>query len=145
MRVSLFLELHRDKKGQAMVEFALILPLLLFLLMTIFEFGNIFHSYLLVTSASREGARMGVVGQSETEITNRMHEICATLDTTKLEILTAPDLTDPDIAEKVEKGLYRGVSLTVQIKYEVPLITPLLNYILPDPFPIQATSIMRIE
>jgi len=137
MQVRLFTKLRRDKKGQAMVEFALILPLLLFLLMTIFEFGNIFHSYLLVTSASREGARMGVVGHTDTAITERVHEICSTINTAQLTVVVKPE-DDPLIRK-------RGVKLTVNVDYEVPLITPLLNYILPDPFPIKATSIMRIE
>jgi len=119
-----------------MVEFALILPLLLFLLMTIFEFGNIFHSYLLVTSASREGARMGVVGHTDAEITNRVQQICSTLNTSRLSVNVDP-------ADSLNRN--RGVALTVNVDYDVALITPLLNYVLPDPFPIKATSIMRIE
>jgi len=128
--------LRRESKGQALVEFALILPLLLFFLMIIFEFGNIFHSYLLITSAAREGARMGIVGHTDTEITQRVREICSTLDTSQLVVNIEP--ADPSYRK-------RGVPLTVRVDYDISLITPLLGSILPDPFPIHARSVMRIE
>lgn len=119
-----------------MVEFALVLPLLLLLLMAIFEFGNIFHSYLLITTASREGARAGVVGNNDSEIIQRVQDVCSTLDSSQLAININP--TDP---------LYRkrGVPLTVNVNYNVSLITPFLSAFLPDPFSIKARSVMRIE
>ena len=130
------IKLRGDNRGQALVEFALALPLLLLLLMAIFEFGNIFHSYLLITTASREGARMGVVGQSDNEIIQRVEEICSTLDTNKMTINIEPHDTH---------YRNRGVPLTVEVDYQNYLITPLLSTFLPDPLTLRARSIMRIE
>ncbi|WP_034630514.1 TadE/TadG family type IV pilus assembly protein [Desulfotruncus alcoholivorax] len=131
-----FIKLRGDNRGQALVEFALVLPILILLLMAIFEFGNIFHSYLLITTASREGARMGVVGHSDAEITQRIEEVCSTLDTSKMTINIEPH--DPNYRN-------RGVPLTVEVDYENSLLTPLLRTFLPDPLTIRARSIMRIE
>jgi len=50
-----------DDRGAAMVEFALILPVLLVLLFGIFEFGFVFGQHLDVRHSAREGARLGVV------------------------------------------------------------------------------------
>ena len=46
-------------KGQSLVEFSLILPLLLMVTIGIMEFGRILVSYSEVTNASREAARYG--------------------------------------------------------------------------------------
>ena len=53
----------RSHSGQAIVEFALVLPLILILLLGIIEFGVIFYNKAMVTNASREGARAGIVYQ----------------------------------------------------------------------------------
>lgn len=51
----------KSQRGQALVEFALILPLLLLLVFGIIQFGFIFHAYLTVNEAAREGARLAAV------------------------------------------------------------------------------------
>lgn len=51
----------KDQYGGAAVEFALILPLLIVLLFGIIEFGLITYNKQIITNASREGARAGVV------------------------------------------------------------------------------------
>lgn len=50
-----------DQKGVAAVEFAIILPVLVMLLFGIIEFGIILYDKAMITNASREGARAGIV------------------------------------------------------------------------------------
>ena len=52
--------LHCDR-GQSIVEFAFILPFLVFLLLAIIQFGLAFHNYLAITDAARVGARAAAV------------------------------------------------------------------------------------
>jgi Flp pilus assembly protein TadG len=47
--------------GQAFVEFALVLPVLVMLLIGILQFGLAFHNYLSITDATRVGARAAAV------------------------------------------------------------------------------------
>ena len=57
-----------DDAGQALVEFALILPILLILVIGILEFGRAWNAYQVITDAAREGARnMVVAGVPATE------------------------------------------------------------------------------
>lgn len=49
----------RARKGQGLVEFAIILPLMLSLIVGIIEFGRLATTYAAVSSASREAARYG--------------------------------------------------------------------------------------
>jgi Flp pilus assembly protein TadG len=57
-------KLRNERHGQALVEFALILPVLLLLLLGIVEFGLILYDQHVITNASREGARYGIVVRS---------------------------------------------------------------------------------
>ncbi|MDQ3347859.1 MAG: pilus assembly protein [Acidobacteriota bacterium] len=51
----------RSEDGAQLVEFALVLPLLLLVVLGIAEFGIIFQRYEVVTNAAREGARIAVL------------------------------------------------------------------------------------
>ena len=53
--------LVRDEDGQNIVEFALLLPVLMYILMGIIQFGFVFAAYLTINNAVREGARWGTV------------------------------------------------------------------------------------
>ncbi|HKK00735.1 MAG TPA: TadE/TadG family type IV pilus assembly protein, partial [Desulfuromonadales bacterium] len=52
---------RRHERGASAVEFALVLPLLLVILFGIIEFGFILYDKAMITNASREGARAGIV------------------------------------------------------------------------------------
>jgi Flp pilus assembly protein TadG len=52
-----------DERGQTLVEFAALLPVLCLLLFGIIQFGVTFHDYLTVTDASRVGARKAAVSR----------------------------------------------------------------------------------
>jgi len=55
----------RTLRGQSLVEFALILPILLILLMGILDFGRAIAAYNSVSNAARSAARVAVVDQNE--------------------------------------------------------------------------------
>lgn len=51
------LRVHREDRGQALVELALVSVLLLLLLLGVVDFGRAFNNYIIITNAAREGAR----------------------------------------------------------------------------------------
>jgi Flp pilus assembly protein TadG len=51
----------RGQDGQAFVEFAIVLPVLVMLVLGICQFGLAFHNYLSITDATRVGARAAAV------------------------------------------------------------------------------------
>lgn len=55
----------RREQGQAMVEFAVVLPLLLLLLFAIVQFGIVFNHYVALTDAVRAGSRVAAVSRFE--------------------------------------------------------------------------------
>jgi hypothetical protein len=50
---------ERDERGQGLVEFSMILPVFMFLLLVMLEFGMAFNHKLTLGYATREGARTG--------------------------------------------------------------------------------------
>jgi Flp pilus assembly protein TadG len=54
----------KNEQGQAMTEFALILPILLVLLFGVIQFGIIFNNYVALTDAARAASRKGAVSRN---------------------------------------------------------------------------------
>jgi Flp pilus assembly protein TadG len=55
----------RRSRGQAMVEFTLILPMLLVLILGIYQFGQAYADYIQVTNAARNGGRKALVSRTD--------------------------------------------------------------------------------
>jgi Flp pilus assembly pilin Flp len=55
----------RDERGQTMVEFALVVPILCLVLFGIIQFGALYNDYVTLTDASRVGARKAAVSRHE--------------------------------------------------------------------------------
>ena len=55
------MQLKYTQKGAAAVEFAVVLPFLMIVFYLIIEFGMMFYDKAIITNASREAARAGIV------------------------------------------------------------------------------------
>ena len=87
----------RRESGQAYVEFALVLPLLLLIVLGIIQFGNAFRTYITLTDAVRVGARQAAVSRSIDPESARVPLVeakikaaAASLDPSKLNITVTP-------------------------------------------------------
>lgn len=61
------------QRGQALLETAVILPLVLLVSVSIFEFGRAYQVFQVMTNAAREGARIAVLpGTADADVTNRV-------------------------------------------------------------------------
>jgi Flp pilus assembly protein TadG len=64
---------RRSERGAELIEFALILPLLIFIILGLVDFGFMFQRFEVVTNAAREGARIAVLpGYLEPDVTARV-------------------------------------------------------------------------
>ena len=63
----------RSQKGAALLETAIVLPLILLVCVGIFEFGRAYQTWQVLTNAAREGARAAIiVGTTDTDVTTRV-------------------------------------------------------------------------
>ena len=114
----------RDDRGAVMVEFAIVLPVLLLILLGIIEFGRAYNTQVSIQAAAREGARELALRHSSTAVES------ATRD-------GAPSVTIDGIAQTPCPATGDGKA-TVKIteKYEF--------FALPfGPLNLKATGVMR--
>lgn len=131
--------LRRTDTGQALVEFALVLPVMLLMLFALVDFGRGFYTWLVVTNAAREGARVGATQKPLTDIQQRILDSASGLDTADLTI-TVTNVQGP-----------RGQPIVVDLSYDFGFVTPIgdiLNLVsggtLNAPT-ITSTASMRLE
>ena len=62
---------RRERRGQSLVEFALVLPLFLLLFMVVMDLGTAVFTYNSLTNAAREGARLAIVNQDSASVIQR--------------------------------------------------------------------------
>lgn len=104
--------LCRRESGQELVEYAMILPLLLLLLLGIIEFSIIIFSYDTIANAAREGARVAIIpAASDAEV------MAAVLSRALALNLTSDEVT-----------ITRGHVVRVEVAHPVNLMTgPLIE------------------
>lgn len=124
---------RRRTRAQALVEFALVLPVFLFLVVIAIDFGRLFYSYIQISNAAREGANYGAGAPTDTvNITGR---VTAEKNAQGQRGEAAPIVTtacaDPSgstIACSLATG-GGGAGNTVSVTVRVPFtfLTPLVN------------------
>jgi Flp pilus assembly protein TadG len=117
----------RNRRGQALVEFALVLPMVLALVIAIFEIARAWNIQQVITDAAREGARVAVIGSGNN---GTPAAIATQVDNTIDNALTAAGI-DPNTATVTTSGLGlgRGVDAVVgiSIPYQFVFLSPMMR------------------
>jgi len=79
-RRSLFPGLRSRRRGASIVEFALVVPLLITLLLGILEFALLSRNNLMLANAAREGARTLALGRTTTAAKTRIKSVATSLN-----------------------------------------------------------------
>ena len=130
-------------RAQGLVEFAIILPILLLVLMLIFDVGRSIYAYSVIYNAAREGARYGIIHPTdpctdppppniETVVTVARH-LTSGLDSSSI-IVTCPDLVS---------GAFE-----VEVRYTFSAATPFLGRLLgntTNSIDLVGHSVMNVE
>jgi len=130
----------RGERGQALAEFALVLPLVLLFIAGIIEMGRAWNIKQAVTDAAREGARYAVVQDPTIKTTDdvkaKIEErlALASIDTSTIDF-------SPDFHVKNSE-----ITVTVSTPFRMALIGVLLEWAgVPAVVPISTEATMRNE
>jgi Flp pilus assembly protein TadG len=122
-----------------LVEFALVVPLFIVLVLATVDFGWALRSYITITNSAREGTRIAVTGANVTQIKSRAVNSSSGL------------LNDSNVTVTGAQGA-PGTEVKVKVDYDYDFITPLgsmLSFLtggtLPNPLPISSETTMRME
>ncbi len=147
----------RGQEGQALVETTFMILAVLLLLMGIIEFGFIFHAYVRVSNAAREGARAGSLWLLQREFTGPYYDpiLCDTVSqTVRSEVSAIQYMTitlegGVVICDDTDLTPQAGEPITVTTTYDYPLpvvsALPIIGDIIPSPFPVSRTAVMRFQ
>ncbi|MGZ5292109.1 MAG: TadE/TadG family type IV pilus assembly protein [Actinomycetota bacterium] len=122
---------HRER-GSAVVEFALLLPILLLLVLALVQVGVLARDRLLLAQASRAGAREAAITDSVSAVVESA-------------TLAAPGLDPARLRITVERAGARGAPVTVSAAYDVPIAGVLAGWLLPESVTLDATATTRQE
>jgi Flp pilus assembly protein TadG len=125
----------KNEKGQALVEVALILPILLLLLIGMFDFGRTLYSYAHLHMAAQETVRLGGLGKMDSHMDSFARSYIHIGDPSMLSVQITP----------TEINRRSGEYVTVTLEYPVNLITPFIDDLLSSPFTISTNSTIRVE
>jgi hypothetical protein len=146
----------RGERGASVVEFALILPLLLLLLMAIVELGVLFWVNMTMQHAVREGARYAITGRKDLDPNENEDErlrASAILEKIKISSLGLYDsvviepvtITDPAGTELPGFG-GPGQIVVINLDCSWPLLTPLVRPFFDEgTYNFKVSSAMRNE
>ncbi|RZU66668.1 TadE-like protein [Microterricola gilva] len=123
------LRIRRDERGAAAIEFALILPILLVLVLGIVEFGRAYNVQISLSNAAREGARSMAIHNSVT-------------DARAAAIGAAPSIQPAIAASQITispSSCASGGTVNVTIRYPLELLTGFFE----DTFELTSVGVMR--
>ena len=145
MRTSLFRRIKENNRGVAAIEFAVILPILVFLVMGILEFGWLFNGWIAMRSAAREGARVAVAVKDLNEtkyITDAVKKHLENPDSFFPALIPAIDQVQAQVSDPVlAQGNDFGVTITATGE-----IKPLVGFFVgSQSYTLTGKATMRIE
>jgi len=138
----------KRERAQSLVEFGMILPVLLIMAFGVIDFGMGLHSWITLTNATREGARLAAVhaaSSGDTDcnplpavgtIERRICDTGANLNADNMTIT----VTNADPA-----GTESGEPVTVTVNYEYDLVTPFAALMQIPSLTMSSTVEMRLE
>jgi Flp pilus assembly protein TadG len=107
----------REDRGAVAVEFALVFPILIAMLLGIVEFGFAYNTQVTVTNAAREGARTMAIQNDPSAARAAAQAVAPHLN---------PSMTDADIAI-APATCAPGLQSTMTITYTMPFLTGLFG------------------
>jgi Flp pilus assembly protein TadG len=120
-----------------MVELALVLPLLILVLVGIFDFGRAIYAYNTVLNASREAARQAVVDQTLAHIEERAVDHAVALGITAADVsVDYRTVGDPDTPgscnSRVGSAQIVGCVAVVRVEHAYQAAVPLIEALVGD-------------
>jgi Flp pilus assembly protein TadG len=143
-----------EQRGVVSVEFAIILPILLLLTFGIIEFSVALYDKAMITNASREGARVGIVyifnpnnsSGSNHPPNSQITQVVQTYCQNKLLTFNPSGSNVTVNISRTGTGDDAGDSLTVTVNYNYDFLAlPSFIAALAGGINLQATTIMRLE
>jgi Flp pilus assembly protein TadG len=138
----------QDERGQALAEFALIMPILFLLIAGILGFGRAYNIQQVVVDAAREGARVAVVQDTVMASADSGLGVAAVKHVINLRLHNAAIDTTTATIDIAGNWRATGDSMhvAVSVPYQLPLLSVLMSWATGTPnFTLHSATTMRNE
>lgn len=125
----------REEKGQAIVEFALVIPILLLIFVGIVDIGRLTFVYTSLHFTGQESVRVAGLGGTDEKIRAKAYESFNADDPTKL-------LIDSSLLHEERKS---GEYITITVTYPYTPLTPFVGSLFSGSINLSVDSTIRIE
>lgn len=126
---------HSRQRGDAIVEFTLVLPILLLILFGILEVGRVLDAWIVVQNAAREGARVGTLATSTADANTNAQQASTSYLQTAFASRT-------DVDNSIVTPVVSTDAVQVSVEADIHIYTPFMQAILSASLPVRATAIM---
>ena len=139
---------RRRAPGQALVEFALVIPIFLLIFVALFDLGSAVFTYNSLTNAAREGARLAIVNQDHGSILLRAKNAVAIAEindpsvTANFYQANADGTPSSTVCSTVAVGCLAVVSFQATYNPLTPIIG---RFIFPTGVTFTAKSVLSVE
>ena len=140
---------RHSERGNALIETAITIPILLLLMVGIFETGRAYETWQVLTNAAREGARMSVTPNSNSATAKAI--VRQYMADAHLSNSATADIDVDNQATLTVNGTNVGASLvTVDYPFEFIMLQPVAQLVVSgtstgEAITMRATALMRNE
>jgi Flp pilus assembly protein TadG len=120
------------ERGQDLIEYALVLPIMLLILMSILDLGRVVYVYSSLHNSVRDGARYGIINPTDAAgIEALVRTKAVGLDPIDLTVVVVrPDLQ----------------TVRVRATYQFAVVSPIVSVLVGgSPWPVGSQATMRVE
>jgi len=155
-------------RGQALLEFAFVLPVFLLILMILLDFGRVIYAQYTITQDAREGARVGIVEETLSGPAScPLGSLCKAAEIRQAARAMSPGVTYGDTEIRGEDGTSGGNStcpasvtpndnfypdgtdggdrVVVNIQVVIPIITPFISNVVGGSFTVCTQSVGYVQ
>ena len=122
--------------GQASLEFVLVIPVLVLVIMIVSQLGYLVYYQNVLEQSAREGARIVSTTNSDSLACQRVMKMCSNLDNSRLKV---------DINSSGGSSRSVGDIVTVNLTYNYSGIFKLINLVMGNDVFIKSSSSARME
>lgn len=122
----------KGERASAAVEFALVLPLILVMILALVQVGLLVKDQLVVTGSARAGGREAAVTLDDERVRQVALDAAVGLDASNIDVV-------------IERQGGAGSPVRVSVRYQDAMAIPLVDWLFPDFVDLTSVAVFRQE
>lgn len=131
-----------EERGQSLVEFALVVPILMLVMFGIIDFGRAIYAYNTISNASRQAVRLAIVDQNVSNVESEAMQHSVGLGVTAADVDVA--FRQPGSMAVCVTPIAIACEVEAVVRYQYVAATPIIGGVV-GPIDMSSTSREPVE